>query len=123
MLWIKVWFSSRILCPVKDLVVARNEEPTLFEPDKGSEDNQDRPNLRNSEEYSRQRERSAPWVDVLRSKPVENLRFGDPPERRPSFARWEYFHSSSGRNRQSKITQMFGYHRLADDRAGYRKIK
>jgi hypothetical protein len=67
MLWIKVWFSSRILCPVKDLVVTRNEEPTLFEPDKGSEDSQHRPHLRNSERYSRQRERSADWLDVLRS--------------------------------------------------------
>jgi hypothetical protein len=99
MLWIKVWFSSRILCPVKDLFVTKNEEPTLFEPDKGSEDDQDRPYLSNSEEYSHQRERSTPWVDVLRTSSSrisgsETL-----------FAHWEYFHSSSGRNRQSKISQ------------------
>ena len=70
--------------------MARNEEPTLFEPDKISEDNQHRPHFGNSEEYSLAAEK-AEWpqgqVKALGKPIAETFTFAETPKwmiRRPA---------------------------------------
>ena len=63
--------------------MARNEEPTLFEPDKISEDNQHRPHFGNSEEYSLAAE-EAEWpqgqVKALGKPIAETFTFAETPK-------------------------------------------